>query len=133
MEQWVTFYGYFIKLMSYIDGKGKDRYTPHLIGPTVVLRHPPLKSDTGGALPENLVYGIVGFGAFMVVFLVGLNMWFRRGDRRFRSQVADIHARSALEAMTSAEQGLIPDKEEHIIVADPNLVNNNEVKSNKPG
>jgi hypothetical protein len=87
---WVTFDGYYFKLIRYESGEKKDdrhvwKQAPLLIGRTITPGRPPSEGNdiTFGTMMTLLVIGL----SLVIVIALALSIWFRRGDRRVRSQV----------------------------------------------
>jgi hypothetical protein len=96
MDRPVEFDGYLIYLYRYRSGRG-DLNTPLLIGPTVKLR-----AAVGGdrprvVVPPEILYIVVGFMGTVVLVVLGLSWWFRRGDRKIRDHLAQRRAANALD------------------------------------
>jgi hypothetical protein len=84
VEQRVSFDGYFFKRYRYKAGDGW-RDAPLLIGHSLSERESPnatSESDVGYLLPL-LIAVVVG----TVLLVIGLNWWFRRGDRQLRAHL----------------------------------------------
>jgi len=105
MRQDVVFHGYFIKKMKYRDSEGKDRVSPLLIGPTVILPKTAAVEEATPYAVITLVGGAVLIGVITVA-LVLMNRRFRRGDDLVRAKVVDIQAQHTIEALEEAERGL---------------------------
>jgi hypothetical protein len=104
----VTFHGYFLGRYRYRGGEGKDFVTHLLVGPTVVPAPPPPSAEresTASPLAYLVLYGILGVIGVVTVIMVGLNLWFRRGDQQVRDRLARIQAQRAIEAL---EEGSPP-------------------------
>jgi hypothetical protein len=84
----------------------EDRDSPMLIGPTLIVNHsPPVVGDRDPSpISRQLMYALVGFGAFIFALLVGLTWWFRKGDRQFRAQVEKLHTARAMEMFDVEEK-----------------------------
>lgn len=112
MNTWVEFNGYVINLYRYTtgekDAKGQNltRKTPFLIGPTVKLAKAPPAASSGPIFSPALLYGFVGFVAVVVLFVICLNLWFRRGDQRIRDRLNQLQAQRTVEMMEHP-QGLV--------------------------
>jgi hypothetical protein len=105
LDQWVTFYGYFFKKMRYRSEDGKDRDTPLLVGPSVILQNPPGAAkapDVASPLSVELLWTIIGFILGVAGLLIGLTWWYKRGDRRFQSQRARLQEQQAQEMISQA-------------------------------
>ncbi len=102
-ERSVTFYGYFINRIKYRDAAGKERDTPFLIGPTLILSNPPAAAqpaETGmSSLMSLVLYGVVGTGLFVAGLMIGLSFWYRRSDAQVRSRLAQIQASRTVEML----------------------------------
>jgi hypothetical protein len=101
MNTWVEFNGYVINLYRYTSGredaKGKLQQlnTVLLIGPTVKLAPAP----SGALISPALLYGFVGFVVVVAVFVICLNLWFRKGDQRVRNRLSQLQAQRAMEML----------------------------------
>lgn len=111
----VTFHGYFLGRYRYRGGEGKDFVTHLLIGPTIVPRARPADADAGAPaspLAYLVLYGIIGVIGVVTVIMVGLNLWFRRGDQQVRERIAQIQAQRAVEGLEAGspppETGIKP-------------------------
>jgi hypothetical protein len=98
MNTWVEFNGYVINLYQYKSGKG-DLNTVLLIGPTVKLTQAPPAPPAGPLISPALLYGFVGFVFVVALFVICLNLWFRRGDQRVRSHLAQLQAQRTVEML----------------------------------
>jgi hypothetical protein len=89
---WVSFDGYFFKLMHYETGekiapnKYEWRKAPLLLGHSPQLQPPP-KQETGMSFGD-LVPLIIALLLGVVGVALGLTLWFRRGDRAVRDTLA---------------------------------------------
>jgi len=95
----VAFDGYLIYLYRYTSGKEKDLNTPFLIGPTVKLLGPAPAADDKPMVSPRLLYGFVIFVGVVVLVVIGLSWWFRRGDQRVRKHLAEIQAQRSVEML----------------------------------
>lgn len=104
MHHGVTFHGYFLKINRYRSAKDDDRFTPYLVGPTVVLTPAPEASPAGETLMSAkailLVLAIV-VGALGL--MVAVSLYYRRGDQRVRTKVINLQAERAMEVFEKAE------------------------------
>jgi hypothetical protein len=103
MDRGVTFYGYFLTRYKYRAQKG-DVETPLLIGPTVVLSTPAAASDDITPFP---VFALIGVGIVLTGIVTGMfiiSWWFRRGDSKIQSQLADLHHRRVRDMMEESPQ-----------------------------
>lgn len=92
MDRQVRFYGYYIKKFRY-DAEDAKRETHILIGPTVFL-----EKAVAAPPPERIfsrdVLIATAIGCFSItVIIVGLTLWFRRGDRAVQSKLAALRDR----------------------------------------
>jgi len=88
MDQPVRFYGYYIKRFRY-DAENAKRETLVLIGPTVILEKAPVVVPATEGIFSQHVLIATGVGFFSItVIIVGLTLWFRRGDRKVQSRLA---------------------------------------------
>jgi hypothetical protein len=106
----VEFNGYVINLYKYRtgekDARGQNlsRKTPFLIGPTVKLAQaPPPPEPASPLITPALLYGFVGFVCVVALFVLCLNMWFRKGDQRIRDRLAQLQAQRAMEMLEHPE------------------------------
>ncbi len=112
MNTWVEFNGYVINLFRYKtrmkDAKGQllSLDTPFLIGPTVTLGQAPPPPPSGSIFSPALLYGFVGFVCVVVLFVICLNIWFRKGDQRVRDRLAQLQAQRTVE-MLEHSAGLV--------------------------
>lgn len=112
MDTWVEFNGYVINLYRYtsgrVDAKGnlQPLNTVLMIGPTVKLAQAPPQS--GSIFSPTLLYGFVGFVGVVVLFIICLNLWFRKGDQRVKDRLAQLQAQRAVEMLEhQAAAGLV--------------------------
>jgi hypothetical protein len=99
MDRGVTFYGYFLTRYKYRAQKG-DVETPLLIGPTVVLSAQAARS--GDDITPFPVFALIGVGVVLTGIVTGMfiiSWWFRRGDSKIQSQLADLHHRRVRDMM----------------------------------
>jgi hypothetical protein len=83
----VAFDGYFFKRYRYRAGDGW-RDAPLLIGHALVDRQATSTStDADGSFTSLLLPALVTILGATVMLVVGLNWWFRRGDRRLRTHL----------------------------------------------
>jgi hypothetical protein len=94
MEVPVAFEGYFFKRYRYKagdSGHNRAREAPLLIGRTIILAGPPVvasdDSDVWWTSPMLIL--LFGLTFATVGFAAALTWWFRRGDQRVRSRVAE--------------------------------------------
>lgn len=109
MERHVTFTGYFIKKYRYRAGDGKDLDAPLLIGNTVRVQAKSAKDNNPPSITTSLIdgtvlYAIGGFLLGVIVLLVGLNWYFRRGDKVFQDRLTKLHLQQAQEMVTREEE-----------------------------
>jgi hypothetical protein len=104
MDRRVTFHGYFLMRYKYRAQKG-DLETPLLIGPTVVLaRSDAAPGDDSTPFP---VFALVLVGIILAGIVVGMmiiSWWFRRGDTRIQSRLADLQHRRVRDMMDAAPE-----------------------------
>lgn len=103
MDKGVTFYGYFLTRYKYRAQKG-DVETPLLIGPTVVLSTAAASRDEITPFP---VFALIGVGIVLTGIVTGMiiiSWWFRRGDSKIQSQLADLHHRRVRDMMDESPQ-----------------------------
>lgn len=111
-NKWVSFAGYSFKLMRYESGerdKDEKRVTkraPLLLGRAIV---PQLDPDR----PSSISWSAFVQIAIAVVLVLGgiaggLTLWFRRGDRRARSEIAAQRSRNPFESSASQAGGVGP-------------------------
>jgi len=127
MNTWVEFNGYVINLYRYTSGredtKGKLQplNTVLMIGPTLKLAQAPRAS--GSIISPALLYGFVGFVCVVAVFVVCLNLWFRKGDQRVRDRLAQLQAQRAVEMLENPglvdETPKTPDGNGHVMERGP--------------
>jgi hypothetical protein len=83
----VSFDGYFFKRYRYKAGDGW-RDAPLLIGHALQDRESTTAaSDSGGSFATLLLSALIAAVAASVLLVIGLNWWFRRGDRRLRTHL----------------------------------------------
>jgi hypothetical protein len=105
MDLGVKFDGYLIYLYRYHAAKGNLK-TPLLIGPTVqVANQAPAADRSPSPVSGGLLYLIFGFLGLVVLLVVGLSWWFRRGDRKVRDHLAQLRAQRTIE-MLDQEQAV---------------------------
>jgi hypothetical protein len=104
MNRWVAFDGYLIYLYRYRSGKDQDLNTPLLIGPTVRMEAEAPAAERP-LLSPTLIYVFVGFVAAVVMVVVGLSWWFRRGDQRVRDHLARMRAQRTVEMLDDDRAG----------------------------
>ncbi len=94
----VAFDGYFFKRFRYQAGDGW-REAPLLIGRSMILRSAPAAAaeESPWSVSNLLGPAILASLVATVLLVVGLNLWFRHGDRRFRSQLRKTHGASFVE------------------------------------
>ncbi len=93
MDQPITFYGYYIKKFSYEAVAGKTDETHLLIGPTVYLGKATPAPPPTPPFSRDVLYMAIG-GLFCIgVSIVGLHLWFRRGDKAVHSQLSVLRDR----------------------------------------
>jgi hypothetical protein len=86
-DRWVAFDGYFFKRYRYQAGDSL-REAPLLIGRSMTLRSAPAEAEESPWSVSNLLGPAILASILATVLLViGLSLWFRRGDRQFRSQL----------------------------------------------
>ncbi len=102
-ELQVTFHGYFLGLVKYRGADGKDRVTPLLVGRMVRPAVPLAQTSPWARLGSLVLYGILGTLTVVVLLVVGLNLWFRKGDREVRDRLARIQAERTVQALEHAE------------------------------
>jgi hypothetical protein len=87
----VTFHGYFLSLVTFPAETGsktqKKVISPYLVGKTLIVK-PKRETATEGPYSFYLIVGIVGGFVIVALLVAAMNIWFRRGDRRIRSQLA---------------------------------------------
>ncbi len=103
MNRWVEFYGYLISRYRYKSAEEKERDTLLLIGPTVIPSPAPRPSRQEEVITPAILYGLVGFILAVVVAIVGLNLWFRRGDRRIRAHLDQLQAARTVDMLSNPE------------------------------
>jgi hypothetical protein len=96
VEYQVKFYGYFFKKYRY-RASDTDYYTPLLVGRTIELKNKTASKGLAGTFSDSFVVGITALIGGTAVLVVGLAWWFRRGDRRLRTRLADVHGQPVLE------------------------------------
>jgi hypothetical protein len=98
ISKWVSFAGYYFKLLRYTSGEQdeKKKYVtkraPLLLGRGIVLRPDPER-------PSSITWSAFATGAIVVVagllgVSLGLNYWFRRGDKRAKEEMAAQRAKN---------------------------------------
>lgn len=119
----VSFDGYFFKRYRYVSGKG-PRDTLLFIAPTFKTAGVPPPPDvpevtTFGNMPGGvvLVAGALLLATFAVI--LGLNIWFRRGDRKIHHRIDELRASMVAQAEDEERAqvtGVLPDlppRDEH--------------------
>jgi hypothetical protein len=99
-----AFDGYFFKRYRYQAGDGW-RESPLLIGHTVVAEKSAatIAKDTGFAFSTTLLTIFLGLLLLTAGLTVGLHWWYRQGDRRLRSRLADVQPAQFLEDHRAGE------------------------------
>ena len=104
MDKGVTFYGYFLTRYKYRAQKG-DVETPLLIGPTVIPSAQAAAS--GDDVTPFPVFALIGVGIVLTGIVTGMfviSWWFRRGDSKIQSQLADLQNRRVRDMMDESPQ-----------------------------
>ena len=87
----VTFYGYFLSLVSFPPDKGsktqKEVVSPYLVGKTIIV-NPRHVEATEGPYSYYIIAGVVGGFLTVAILVAAVNIWFRRGDRKIQLQLA---------------------------------------------
>ncbi|HZZ81312.1 MAG TPA: hypothetical protein VFE62_22605 [Gemmataceae bacterium] len=89
----VTFYGYFLGMVSFpgdVKKRERDVTAPYLVGKTLIVGPVPAVTDDEGSYSYKLIVSAGGAILSIFVLTVLLNFWFRRGDRRIESQLAQV-------------------------------------------
>src|SRR5262249_496168 len=99
MNIYVVFDGYFFKTWKYTGGD-HVRVSPILIGRMPIVKTPPDagKSNTYITMSSELVTAFLGFIVLVIVLVIGLSVWYRRGDRRTRMRLAETNAATFFDA-----------------------------------
>jgi hypothetical protein len=99
LDQRVSFDGYFFKLYGYKAGDDKWHACPMLIGHAPVLVSAPrpkpaedvtLTGVLGSSFSSVFVFSFIGVVGVTAGVIVGLNLWYRRGDRHIRSRLTAV-------------------------------------------
>jgi hypothetical protein len=89
----VTFHGYFLAHVLFAgDPKKQERdvISPYLVGKTLIVNRTTPVADNTESYSYTLIVGVVGGIVCVVVLGVLLNFWFRRGDRRIETRLAQV-------------------------------------------
>jgi hypothetical protein len=89
----VTFHGYFLALVSFpgdVKKGERDVTAPYLVGKTLERSSAPPPAEEEGSYSYQLIVGAVGIIVAILALTVMLNFWFRRGDQRIESQLAQV-------------------------------------------
>jgi hypothetical protein len=97
LNYWVTFDGYYFKLMEYesqlkrASGSNIRKLAPLLLGHSPQIAPAP-ESTSWLSFPETFVPIVILVIGVILMTTFGLTMWFRRGDRQVRSQITHIQS-----------------------------------------
>jgi len=127
----VTFHGYFLGLVSFpadkeVRGKTRDVPHPYLVGKTLKV-HPREKKDDvvppveKATTPQSyyILAWTVGSIVAVALLVALLNTWFRSGDRRIQSRLADVRERAHPFNLEPADEAAPPDKAEDVKPTEP--------------
>lgn len=92
-DKYVSFDGYFYGLVRYVTAEKGERDTPLLIGSALVLKNPPpATAEPTSPISGTFLTGMVAFFFGVVMVVVVLSWWLRRGDQRVRHQLNVLQA-----------------------------------------
>ena len=103
MERQATFDGYFFKRYRYRAGDGL-REAPLLIGRTLAMRDA-APADSSPSLSQSFLLLLLAFFAGVVICVVILSLWMRRGDRQVQARLARTRLPGFLEPEQDSESG----------------------------
>lgn len=89
----VTFHGYFLGHVLFAgDPKKKERdvTAPYLVGKTLIVNRTTPLVDSSESYSYYLIVWVVGGIVCVLILAVLLNIWFRRGDRRIETHLAQV-------------------------------------------
>jgi hypothetical protein len=87
---WASFDGYFFKRYRYDAADKHARLAPLAIGRSLTLRVPPVNGDGAWAFQAYADYFIpvaIAFAVVVVIAVIGISRYFRRGDRAVRARL----------------------------------------------
>jgi hypothetical protein len=93
MNRAIRFYGYYIKKVKYESDDQKVRVTHLLIGPTVILEEPATTAPPERIFSRDVLLALMGGALAIVLAIVGMALYFRRGDRAVQSKLAALRDR----------------------------------------
>jgi hypothetical protein len=116
----VTFHGYFFKKYIYFTAKDR-RVTLLCVGRTLVPSAAPARSVSFG-LPTGFITVIFGFVAGVLLVVLLLHWWLNRGDRQFRTRIAQIQAERTWEVPVETDTDVVkaPPPQERTILPNGN-------------
>jgi hypothetical protein len=103
MDRRVTFHGYFLMRYKYRSQKG-DLETPLLIGPTVTPDTTSRAADDSMPFPVFALTLVVVVLTGIVASMFVIAWWFRRGDTKIQTQLADLQHRRVRDMMESSPE-----------------------------
>ena len=113
----VTLNGYYLGLNRFQADKEnrgwqKDVISPYVVGKTMIVH---AKPPPPPAVEESYSYPLIvsSLGVIVAIgfFVIGLNLWFRRGDKKTQSQLADLRDRQQPFSLEPAEGSAKPSAE----------------------
>jgi len=93
LEQYVAFDGYFFKTWRYAGGD-HERISPILIGKSPVLKKPAEVGLTDRTITFSsaMITAFLGMVALVIALIIALSVWYRRGDQRIKTRIAEVNA-----------------------------------------
>jgi hypothetical protein len=96
----VAFDAYFFKKHRWVSGKvdpkGRREVISSLmfIGPTLAVQEAPARPGGRSVMPipAPVLYGAIGFVGLALLMLIGVNLWYRQGDRKVRARLRELQA-----------------------------------------
>jgi hypothetical protein len=98
LEKTVAFDGYFFKTWRYTGGD-HERISPILIGKRPILKKPEETAITNTtiAFSSEMITALLGMVTLVVTLVISLGVWYRRGDRRIKTRIAEANAPALFE------------------------------------
>jgi hypothetical protein len=103
MDRYVKFDGYFLNRFKYLSGESKEKESFLFIGPSVAPTKAPPRAPGSPLIAPWLLYAFVGFLITMVVMILVLSWWFRRGDLKIRARLDELQAARAMEMLEAPQ------------------------------